>query len=135
MKVVYDGINHALKIFADDGTMHFYCEAHNDSVADNAWRADAGCPPGTYSIGEPEACDPGYEQTSMGYWFTPLYNIPDHAGIGIHGGGSCSSDPLAPHQGWCPTENCIRVQNADNTTFTEAIRGKTPLEIEVVQSL
>lgn len=94
------------------------CEAHNDPVPGSVGYP-GGCPPGTYILGDPENNDPGQllegEQAciSMGPYFIPINNIPGHAGIGIHGGGSASPHPLAAHQGFYPTENCIRVQNDD----------------------
>ena len=140
MSVTYDGVDKHLKVF-NSGVQVFICEAHNDSVADNAWRADAGCPPGTYTLDAPESNDPNAPSTpdndwvAEGLWFIPLVNIPGHDGIGIHGGGSCVyPNELAPRQGWCPTENCIRVQNEDLAAFVKLISGHTPCPITVVQS-
>ena len=136
MLTIYDGIDKKLKLFDDDGVQVCTCEAHNDTVASNAWRyPDAGCPPGTFTLDTPESNDPGQQQTEMGPYFVPLENIPGHEGIGIHGGGSCvAPNSMAPRQGWCPTENCIRVQNEDLLTFVGLIRGHTPMSIKVVQS-
>lgn len=128
----YDGIDKHLKLFDADGGLVFMCDARNDSVADNAWRPDAGCPPGTFDVGAPEANTDAADEISMGPWFIPLYNIPGHDGIGIHGGGSCVyPHSMDPHQGWCPTLNCIRLQNADLEALAPKI--KLPLQIKVVQ--
>lgn len=136
MKAIYDGIDKKLKLFDEGGAEVFLCEARNDTVSRKAWRyPDAGCPPGTFTLNAPEADNPGHEQTEMGPYFIPLTNIPGHVGIGIHGGGSCvAPNSMAPRQGWCSTENCIRVQNADLLDFVRLISGKTPFPIEVVQS-
>jgi hypothetical protein len=146
MKVVYDGQDtighssngydiHELKCFDDQGFLLIVYPCFNESVADNAWRSDAGCPPGTYTLGAPEPCDPGEEQTSMGLWFVPVYSIPDHSGIGVHGGGSASSDPLAKQQGWFPTENCFRMQNEDLVHFVQLLKSVSgTISFEVVQS-
>lgn len=136
MKAIYDGIDKKLKLFDGGGTQLFLCEARNDTVARNGCRyPDAGCPPGTFTLNAPEADNPGHEQTEMGPYFIPLTNIPGHDGIGIHGGGSCvAPHSMDPRQGWCPTKNCIRVQNADLLKFVGLIKGTTPFSIEVVQS-
>jgi lysozyme len=141
-KVVYDGIDKKLKVFDASGELIFMCEARNDSVADNAWRADAGCPPGSYTLGAPDPNDAtrpstdGNDWIGQGLWFVPLTGIPGHSGIGIHGGGTCTTPPssnaLRPRQGWCPTLNCIRVQNDDLQRFVQLpVNGKP---IDVVQS-
>lgn len=113
-KIVYDGADKDLKIWVN-GSLHYKCQASNNTVATNAWRyPDAGCPPGTYTLSAAETDDPGHEQTSMGPYFIPVNNIPGHTGIGLHGGGSCViPHSMDPYQGWCPTENCIRLQNAN----------------------
>lgn len=111
-KVVYDGVDKRLKIWMGN-LLLYMCDARNDTVASNAWRyPDAGCPPGEFVLGAPEANTSPDDQRSMGPWFIPVNNIPGHSGIGIHGGGSCVvPHSMDPYQGWCPTENCIRVQN------------------------
>src|ERR1700732_1777718 len=76
-----------------------------------------GIPLGTFTLGAPEYNEPeemfdGEQATrAFGPYFIPVNNVPGHEGIGIHGGGSASPHPLAAHQGWYPTENCIRLQN------------------------
>ncbi|HEX3463046.1 MAG TPA: glycoside hydrolase family 25 protein [Candidatus Elarobacter sp.] len=140
--VVYDGIDKKLKVFDDSGEAMFVCDARNDSVADNAWRADAGCPPGSYRLAAPSANDPnrpstdGNDWIGEGRWFVPLTGIPGHDGIGIHGGGTCTTPPssnaLRARQGWCPTMNCIRVQNEDLARFVQLPLDGKP--IDVVQS-
>lgn len=140
-KVLYDGIDKKLKAVDANGAVIFQCDAHNDSVAANAWRPDAGCPPGSYVLAAPESNNPEQPSTSdndwvgEGRWFIPINDIAGHNGIGIHGGGTCTTPPdanaLRPRQGWCPTENCIRLQNEDLDTFARLpISGKP---IEVVQ--
>jgi len=93
-----------------DGPTPWSCAASNAVVA-----GLSGCPNGTYTLGAPEYNEP--EETAnlraMGPYFIPIYNIPGHDGIGIHGGGSAAAHPLAARQGFFPTENCIRVQNDD----------------------
>jgi len=139
--VVYDGVDKKLKGFAADASIVFAIDARNDSVASNAWRPDAGCPPGTYTLAAPESNDPNQasvadnDWVAEGLWFIPLTGIPGHDGIGIHGGGTCRTPPaqaaLAARQGWCPTENCFRVQNEDLAMLAKLpLAGKT---IEVVQ--
>ena len=139
--VVYDGIDKRLKGFDAQGALTFNYEAHNDSVAPNAWRADAGCPPGSYRLTTPQSNDPtkpNNENTNNwigeGLWFIELVNIPGHSGIGIHGGGSCVpvDQALADHQGWCPTMNCIRLQNIDLKAL--AAMPLDGLPIRVLQS-
>jgi GH25 family lysozyme M1 (1,4-beta-N-acetylmuramidase) len=138
----YDGVAKKLEGSDAQGRRTFSYDAHNDSVAANAWRPDAGCPPGIYRLLAPEPNDPKQASTPQndwigeGLWFIPIDGIPGHEGIGIHGGGTCKTPPnrnaLAPRQGWCPTENCIRVQNEDL-----AVLAKLPLNgkpIEVYQS-
>jgi hypothetical protein len=129
-KLVYDGIDKKLKVFIA-GDLVYGCEARNDSVADNAWRAGAGCPPGTYALGGAETNAPGDEQTEMGPYFIPIYNIPGHDGIGIHGGGSCvAPNSMAGDQGWCPTMNCIRLQNINLTHIINSYQlDGVPLEV------
>lgn len=87
------------------------CPAHGDAVP----MPQGPLPAGTYTLGPVEWNEP--EETadvrSMGPCFIPLLGIPGHSGIGIHGGGSAAAHPLAAQQGWFPTENCIRLQNAD----------------------
>jgi L,D-transpeptidase catalytic domain len=141
LRAVYDGPDHHLKLYSDVGDLLLLCEAHNDSVASNAWRPDAGCPPGHYMLQAPESNDPSQPSTpdndwvAEGLWFIPLTNIPYHDGIGIHGGGSCvQPNELEPRQGWCPTENCIRLQNEDLAAVAKLITGQTPMPIQVVQS-
>lgn len=141
-QVVYDGINKSLKLFDRNGGMMFACEAHNDSVATNAWRSDAGCPPGNYVLADPEPNDQRRASTAVndwigeGLWFVPINGTPGHEGIGIHGGGTCKTPPnqnaLLPRQGWCPTENCIRLQNVDLATLVTF--PLTNIPIQVVQS-
>lgn len=132
-KFIYDGIDKKLKVIINGITV-YQCEAHNDSVASNAWRADAGCPPGTYALQAAEPNTTEQDQTSMGPWFIPLINIPGHDGIGTHGGGSCvAPNSMAPQQGWCPTENCIRVQN-ENLIHIVNEYTLEGVPIEVVQS-
>jgi len=137
----YDGVAKKLEGSDATGKRLFSYDARNDSVADNAWRPDAGCPPGVYRLLAPESNDPSKASTEEndwvgeGLWFIPIDGIPGHEGIGIHGGGTCKTPPdsnaLAPRQGWCPTENCIRVQNADLAALANLpLRGKP---IEVVQ--
>lgn len=140
MNVVYDGPDHKLKVFSIGGDLMFSCEARNDTVASNAWRyPDAGCPPGTYELAAPEPNDPLNPDTEEnnwigeGLWFVPIVGIPGHDGIGIHGGGSCSSSPLADRQGWCPTLNCIRLQNDDLIAFVKLVPNGGS-SIKVVQS-
>ena len=141
MTVVYDGPDNHLKVFDENGKQVFVCEARNDTVASNAWRyPDAGCPPGTYTLEAPESNDPHQPDTDdnnwigEGLWFVPLTGIPGHSGIGIHGGGSCVyPNSLNPQQGWCPTENCIRLQNEDLATFVKLVPSGGS-SIQVVQS-
>lgn len=138
----YDGVSKKLEGHDAEGRQLFSYEARNTSVAANAWRPDAGCPPGTYRLLAPESNDPNKPSTpdndwvGEGLWFIPIDGIPGHEGIGIHGGGTCRTPPagnaLAPRQGWCPTENCIRVQNEDLAVLaTLQLSGKP---IEVVQA-
>jgi GH25 family lysozyme M1 (1,4-beta-N-acetylmuramidase) len=141
-RVVYDGIDHKLKVFDTNGAPIFVCDAKNETVADNGWRPDAGCPPGNYVLAGPLANDPDQPLSDRnnwkgeGRWFVPIDDIPGHIGIGIHGGGSCVTPPLSnallPRQGWCRTENCIRVQNEDLETFVRFPLAGKP--IHVVQS-
>jgi hypothetical protein len=138
MHVVYSGIDHHLKILGEGDREIFSCEARNDSVAPNAWRPNAGCPPGEYVLRSPQPNDPSKPSTEAndwhaeGLWFVELAGIPGHEGIGIHGGGSCAAPNwLAAHQRWCPTMNCIRVQNADLARFVALL--KAPCPIKVVQ--
>ncbi len=141
-KAVYDGVDKKLKLYDDAGTPIFVCPARNDTVASNAWRAGAGCPPGKYLLTAPESNDPSQPNTDdnnwrgEGRWFVPIVDIPGHDGIGIHGGGSCVTPPdsnaLRPQQGWCPTENCIRLQNEDLETLVQFPLAGKP--IQVVQS-
>jgi hypothetical protein len=140
MTVAYDGIDKKLKVFNEGGTEVFVCEARNDSVAPNAWRSDAGCPPGTYVVEQPEKNDihvPSTEENDWigeGRYFVPLTGIPGHDGIGIHGGGTGTADPLAPRQGWVPTLNCIRLQNEDLQTFAQLMYECAPCAMRVVQA-
>jgi|SRR5579871_3666081 len=110
--IEYDGIDKDLKVWIG-GSIDYKCEARNDTVATNAWRyPDAGCPPGTYTLSAAESNTTPDDQREMGPWFIPVNDIPGHDGIGIHGGGSCvAPHSMDPVQGWCPTENCIRLQN------------------------
>ena len=139
-KVVYDGVDKKLKAFNAAGEQIFECDAHNDSVATNAWRSDAGCPPGSYVLAAPESNDPkqqsvvGNDWIGEGLWFVPIGQIPGHKGIGIHGGGSCcprppDSNALKPKQGWCPTENCIRLQNEDLEAFVKLPLDGKPIDV------
>jgi len=123
MTLVYNEESELIKLFDSSGALVFKAPCRNETCAENAWRyPDAGCPPGTYTVGSPESNEPGEEQTSMGPWFIPVDNIPGHSGIGIHGGGSCVyPNSMAPHQGWCPTENCFRMQNADLDNLVKLI--------------
>jgi lysozyme len=140
-KAAYDGTKKSLTLFDRNGEAMFSCEAHNDSVAKNAWRPDAGCPPGRYVLAAPESNDPRRANTAdndwigEGLWFIPINGIPGHDGIGIHGGGTCKTPPnqsaLLARQGWCPTENCIRVQNTDLATLVTF--NLANLAIDVVQ--
>lgn len=140
MIVIYDGPNHHLKVFDQNGNQVFLCDARNDSVADNAWRPDAGCPPGDYQLAAPEYNDldqtstPDNDWVGEGRWFVPIIDIPGHDGIGIHGGGSCVvPHELDPQQGWCPTLNCIRLQNEDLEKFVDLVPNGGS-SIKVVQS-
>lgn len=144
MHVIYDGIDHKLKVYSSSGELVYIRPARNDSVADNAWKPNAGCPPGEYALGEPENNNVNEPSTDDNDWigegryFIPIVGIPDHDGIGIHGGGTCVTPPdsaaLANYQGWCPTLNCIRLQNADLTDLVIWLAGaKGPVTISVVQ--
>jgi hypothetical protein len=142
-QVVYDGVNKHLKVFASDGTLRFQCEAQNDSVSPIAWRPDAGCPPGDYVLDDAESNDvdepstPSNDWIGEGRWFVPILNVPGHEGIGIHGGGTCVTPPdalaLDPRQGWCPTLNCIRLQNEDLEEFVTITIPLNGTPIRVVQ--
>lgn len=138
-KIIYDGMDKKLKAVDASGSVIFQCEARNDSVAENAWRRDAGCPPGSYTIATPLTNDPNQPSTKdndwigEGCWFIPITGIAGHNGIGIHGGGTCTTPPdsnaLRPQQGWCPTENCIRLQNEDLDTFAHLPVSGKPIEV------
>jgi len=92
------------------------CEARNVVIA-----GASGIPPGTYTLGAPEwiAPEDKLNDTSelstraLGPCFIPIHGVPGQPDDGIHGGGSALEHPLAARQGWAPTEDCIRVQNAD----------------------
>lgn len=148
MRLIYDGVDtfedgsHKLKVFRDDGVLLRSFPCRNDSVGANAWKPNAGCPPGTYTIGPPLNNDPSEPSSDENDWvgegrfFIPVNNIPGHDGIGIHGGGSCSEYPLAPKQGWCPTLNCFRMQNQDLALLVADFQtnGVTfPLQFQVIQ--
>ena len=116
LTAVYNPTNHDFKLYDASGKQIFLCLAWNDSVANNAWRSDHGCPPGTFDLGAPEANTTDQDKLEMGPWFIPVYNIPGHDGIGIHGGGSCNGTvaaAMADHQQICPTLNCFRLFNVD----------------------
>lgn len=160
-KIVYDGVDawypqpanaiavvHRLKVFSKiTGAILFDVPCSNDSVASNAWKPTAGCPPGTYTIGRPEANDPNQPSTDdndwvgEGLWFIPVSGIPGHDGIGLHGGGTCAEpNELNPQQGWCPTENCFRLQNENLAHLADFINKSAgpddviAIEFEVVQA-
>lgn len=139
-KLRYDGVAKKLEGTDAQGRRVFSYDARNDSVSGKAWRSpDAGCPPGTYRLIAPESNDPSQASTAdndwigEGLWFIPITGIPGHDGIGIHGGGTCTTPPdrnaLAPRQGWCPTENCIRVQNEDLAALAKLPLNGMPIEV------
>lgn len=123
MTLVYNEDSELIKLFDNNGIEVFRAPCRNETVASNAWRyPDAGCPPGIYTVGAPEANTTEEDQTPMGPWFIPVNDIPGHSGIGIHGGGSCVYPrSMEPHQGWCPTMNCFRMQNADLDNLVKLI--------------
>ncbi len=135
----YDGVAKKLEGSDAQGRRVFSYDARNDSVAGNAWRPDAGCPPGSYRLSAPLSNDPNQPSTTdndwigEGLWFIPITGIPGHDGIGIHGGGTCQTPPdgkaLAPRQGWCPTENCIRVQNEDLAALAKLPLNGKPIDV------
>jgi len=136
----YDGVAKKLEGSDAQGRLVFSYDARNDTVSDKAWRLpDAGCPPGTYRLLAPESNDPNQASTAdndwigEGLWFIPIDGIPKHDGIGIHGGGTCQTPPdrnaLSPRQGWCPTENCIRVQNEDLAALAKLPLNGKPIEV------
>ena len=125
MTVVYNEDSHQIKVFDPAGTMIFIASCWNATVADNVWRyPDAGCPPGTYTLGPPSPNTTTHDELSMGPTFIPVNDIPGHDGIGIHGGGSCNQTveaALAPRQRICPTENCFRMYNEDLLALAKLI--------------
>jgi hypothetical protein len=136
----YDGVAKKLEGSDAQGRRVFSYDARNDSVATtNRFAPDAGCPPGTYQLLAPESNDPNQASTDdndwigEGLWFIPITGIPGHDGIGIHGGGTCTTPPdrnaLAPRQGWCPTLNCIRVQNEDLAALAKLPLSGKPIEV------
>lgn len=139
--IVFNGLSRAMKLFlvpADGATpqLRHTLEAHdvgiNDGLLPDQYGTNSKCPPGTYFVGEPQACairqpdgsvrEQNDDDKAYGCFFTPLSDeVPDgpmeqhgRKGIGVHGGGSGSTAPFAMHQGWYATLGCIRLQNQDN---------------------
>jgi hypothetical protein len=112
--LVYSEENGDLKLYNDSHALVFTCAASNATVNYAlAWRApDAGCPPGTYTLGEPEPNDYGTDDyTEMGAWFIPVLDVACHVGIGIHSNGRDNVTQLEP------TMNCFRVWPNDLATL------------------
>lgn len=85
-------------------------------------RRGGDTPPGLYKVGD-YTMTKGSESAEIwnayGKYFFDLISIQEgetpygRAGVGIHGGGTGSPNPLAPYQQLMPTLGCIRVYNAD----------------------
>lgn len=139
--IVFNGLSRRMKLYYKANKdavpeLRHEIEAHDVGVYDgllpDAYGKNSKCPPGTYLVGSPQACavrqrdgsvrEMNDDDKAYGCFFTPLSDetangpMEQHgrAGIGIHGGGSGSPTPFAPHQGWYATLGCIRLQNADN---------------------
>lgn len=99
---------------------------------DDPYGYNGPCPPGSYHLDFPQPRDStdGAYLMAEGRFFTPLldfnhlWDAHGRAGIGCHGGGSASPHPLAPNQGFFPTEGCFRLLNADNeNVFVPYVRA------------
>lgn len=123
---VFDKTARRIKAFDAAQKLVWSAEMRNSTVADGQYGHWGNIPPGEYLIGTPQA----RHTAPFGRYFTPIgdyhghHGMADHGrvGIGIHGGGSGLPDPLAPHQGWVPTEGCGRLANADNEAFVAFVR-------------
>ena len=107
-----------LKVFAwPSGELRYSCEVRNDAVGGEGYGHLARCPLGDYVLAAPQPIAPPI--ASEGAWQIPLIDadklwaLAGRGDIMIHGGGTASPDPLAPNQGFFPTEGCFRVLNDD----------------------
>lgn len=121
LHLIFNRPANELKVFRDNGDLVLRCEARNETIGpegtDDPFGHFGPCPPGEgYRLRPPASTN----EPSTGRFFIELLDDPagdfskhERAAIGIHGGGSGLSDPFASHQGWVPTEGCIRLQNED----------------------
>lgn len=99
----------------------FSCEARNETIANGQYGHYGNCPPGQYKLGGLSHMN----TQPFGPYFIEVVDVNGlwkqygRAGIGLHGGGSCVVNWSAGRQGWCPTEGCIRFQNADLVTLVQ----------------
>jgi hypothetical protein len=124
-----------LKFFTGDGVLRMEFDCRNDAVGGDGYGHLARCPLGEYQLGAAEANTTPSDQTSMGLWFVPVIDInalwvtDGRGGIGIHGGGSASPSPLAPNQGFYPTEGCFRLLNRTLGAFAAMVKAGDRLTV------
>lgn len=111
-----------MKAFDHDGKLLFQVPALTDGVNDDIEVQGGDTPPGLYkctTIIPTRADEPKKTWNAYGAFFIDLYDIDGQetrrgrGGIGIHGGGTGLSNPLAKKQQLLMTLGCIRVHNGD----------------------
>lgn len=122
------GTDGRLKAFsAITGVLLLDVAASNDAIAGDVFTHNGRCPAGEYELGAPQAIAPPI--ASEGAWQIPLIDVnglwvaAGRGAIMIHGGGSASPEPLAPRQGFYPTEGCVRLQNEDLAHLVPLLTG------------
>lgn len=122
VKCVVNARAHVMKCFTLEG-LKWTIPCRGDGVNGPGFEGSGGdTPPGMYEVGQIIKTLPSEPQATWnayGRWFCDLVELENQeasrgrAGIGTHGGGSGSPNPLAPEQGWYKTLGCLRLQNKD----------------------
>ncbi len=109
--MIFDPATNTLAVYSNEGFFYHEYEARGHAGGKGPW------PPGVYRIGRPRGPrnkGTRKEDERTGRWFIPAIDQPiGRSDMGIHGGGSCASNPYSPTQEWCSTMGCIRIQNRD----------------------
>jgi len=121
--IVADGVQGRMKCYDYDGNLKWIIPCLCKGVMGPGSDVQGGdTPPGTYLVGqltETQSDEPASTWNAFGKFFFDLVELENQeasrgrAGVGVHGGGSASPNPLAENQGLYPTHGCVRLLNKD----------------------
>ena len=106
-------------------------DAHGEGVGGSVDRQNEATPPGLYECTKVVMTGNGEGRdiwNSYGAYYVYLQEMEgqesgrQRSGVGMHGGGSASPNPLAGQQGFYATNGCVRLQNQDLPRLVTAVR-------------